>query len=270
MIEQIVYAEQLGFDTVWLPEHHFSPGDGYNPAPLTFAAAIAARTKKIKIGTWLLLLPLHHALEVAEQAAIIDIISDGRLILGLGLGYRKEEYEAFGVSRKHRASRMEEGLEVIRKALGTEQFSFSGRHYDLKDASVYPKPVQQPGPPIWVAGNSKAAMKRAARYADAWHPVRPTLEFLVEAKADLNRYLEEESRNPESHALALKLPLVVENEASGTKLPTRGRPADIAAAIEGYRELGASHFVFDLVPEELTTTLDTMEQFAQEIRPRLS
>ncbi|MCL0101957.1 LLM class flavin-dependent oxidoreductase, partial [Dehalococcoidia bacterium] len=92
MIEQIVYAEQLGFDTVWLPEHHFSPDDGYNPASLTFAAAIAARTKKIKIGTWLLLLPLHHALEVAEQAAIIDIISDGRLILGLGLGYRREEY----------------------------------------------------------------------------------------------------------------------------------------------------------------------------------
>ena len=113
-------------------------------------------------------------------------------------------------------------------------------------------------------------MKRAARYADAWHPVRPTLEFLAEARVDLNRYLEEESRKPESLALAVKLPLVVENDSSDNNLPTRGRPAEIATAIERYREMGADHFVFDLVPEALTTTLDTMEQFAQEIRPRLS
>ena len=163
MFQQIEYAEELGFDTVWLPEHHFSPDDGYDPNPLTVAAAIAARTERIKIGTWLLLLPLHNALEVAEQAALVDIISGGRLQLGLGLGYRKEEFDAFGIARRARAGRMEEGLEVIRRALGNEQFSFKGRHYNIENGSVYPKPIQQPLP-LWVGARSEPAARRAARH----------------------------------------------------------------------------------------------------------
>ena len=161
--EQIQYAEELGFDTVWLPEHHFSPGDGYNPSSLPVAAAIAARTKKIKIGTWLLLLSLHNPLRVAEDAAIVDIISGGRFILGVGLGYRREEYEAYGIDRRERAGRMEEGLEIVRRALGNEQFSFSGRYFTMKNASVYPKPVQQPLP-LWVEARSTSAAERAARH----------------------------------------------------------------------------------------------------------
>ena len=162
-LEQIVAAEALGFDTVWLPEHHFSPEDGYNPSPLTMAAAIAARTERIKIGTWLVLLPLHHALRVAEDAAVIDNLSNGRFMLGMGLGYRKEEYEAYGVDRRDRASLMEEGLSVLRGALGDEPFSFSGRHYEVESADLHPKPVQRPLP-IWVGARSTPAAKRAARH----------------------------------------------------------------------------------------------------------
>ena len=163
MLRQIAFAEELGFGTVWLPEHHFSPGDGYNPAPLTVAAAIAARTERIKIGTWLLLLPLHHPLAVAESAALVDILSNGRFNLGLGLGYRREEYEAYGISRSHRAGRMEEGIEIIRRALGEEQFSFEGRHFQVRNGSVYPKPVQRPLP-LWVGARSTPAAQRAARH----------------------------------------------------------------------------------------------------------
>ncbi len=163
MIEQIVAAEALGFDTVWLPEHHFSPEDGYNPNPLTLAAAIASRTSKIKIGTWLVLLPLHNALRIAEDAAVIDNLSNGRFLLGMGLGYRKEEYEAYGIDRRHRAARMEEGLTVLRGALGDAPFSFEGRHYSVKDAEIFPKPVQRPLP-IWVGARSTPAAARAARH----------------------------------------------------------------------------------------------------------
>jgi len=162
-LQQIEAAEALGFDTVWLPEHHFSPQDGYNPSPLTMAAAIAARTETIKIGTWLVLLPLHHALRVAEDAAVIDNLSNGRFMLGMGLGYRKEEYEAYGVDRRHRASLMEEGLSVLQGALGDVPFSFSGRHYDVKAADLHPKPVQQPLP-VWVGARSTPAAERAARH----------------------------------------------------------------------------------------------------------
>jgi len=163
MIEQIITAEALGFDTVWLPEHHFSPEDGYNPNPLTMPAAIAARTKKIKIGTWVVLLPLHHALRIAEDAAVIDNLSNGRFHLGMGLGYRKEEYEAYGIDRRDRAGRMEEGLSVIRGVLGDEPFSFEGRHYHVQNAEVFPKPVQRPFP-LWVGARSTPAARRAARH----------------------------------------------------------------------------------------------------------
>jgi alkanesulfonate monooxygenase SsuD/methylene tetrahydromethanopterin reductase-like flavin-dependent oxidoreductase (luciferase family) len=91
MLEQIEYAEELGFDTVWLPEHHFSPRDGYNPSPLIAAAAIAARTTRIKIGTWVLLLPLNHALRIAEDTVVLDAISTGRFMVGGGRGFRREE-----------------------------------------------------------------------------------------------------------------------------------------------------------------------------------
>ena len=98
---------------------------------------------------------MNNALKVAEDAAIVDVISNGRLRLGMGLGYRKEEFDAFGIDRRHRAGRMEEGLTIIRGALGDEPFSFSGRHYQLEGASVYPKPVQRPLP-FWVGARSHA------------------------------------------------------------------------------------------------------------------
>lgn len=163
MFEQIAYAEELGFDTVWLPEHHFSPRDGYNPVPVAMAAAVAARTKRIKIGTWVALLPLYHPVRLAEEAALVDLISDGRFMLGVGLGYRKEEYEAFGISRGERGARMEEGLSILRGALSPESFSFDGRFYQVREASVSPQPVQQPLP-LWVAARSRLAAERAARH----------------------------------------------------------------------------------------------------------
>ena len=140
----------------------------------------------------------------------------------------------------------------------------------MENAHFGPKPVQRPGPPIWVAGNSEPALRRAARYADAWHPVRPSFTLLGEATKKLARYLEAESRPRESVEVAVKVPLVVEDASSDPEFPTRGQPADIASAIERYRELGAQHFVFDLVPETLDCTLDTMDRFAQDIRPKLS
>lgn len=163
LLEQIEYAEALGYDSVWLTEHHFV-ADGYTPSVLPLAAAIAARTSRIRIGTWVLLLPLHHALRVAEDAATVDIISTGRFMLGLGLGYRIEEFEAFGIPRQHRRRLMDEGVEIIKRAWTEDSFSFSGRHYQLKNVSLYPKPIQQPHPPIWLGARSSAAAERAARF----------------------------------------------------------------------------------------------------------
>ena len=130
-IELAVAAEELGYDTVWLTEHHFVD-DGYSPSLLPIAAAIAARTKKIRIGTFVLLLPLHNAVRVAEDAATVDLISNGRLDLGLGQGYRVPEFVGFNIPRNERGPRLEEGTEVIRR-VWTERERHDRRAFQQAD-----------------------------------------------------------------------------------------------------------------------------------------
>jgi alkanesulfonate monooxygenase SsuD/methylene tetrahydromethanopterin reductase-like flavin-dependent oxidoreductase (luciferase family) len=164
-LEHIEHMEALGFDTVWLTEHHFIDDD-YLPSVLTMAAAVAARTASVTIGTAVLLLPLHDPIRVAEDAAVVDVISDGRLRLGLGLGYKLEEFEAFGVDRRARPSLLEEGIEIIRGAWADGPFSHHGRHRSFDDLDVTPKPVQRPGPQIWLAGRAPVPVARAATIGD--------------------------------------------------------------------------------------------------------
>lgn len=162
LLDEIVYAEELGYDHIWITEHHFID-DGYTPSVLPIAAAIARLTSRIRIGTWVLLLPLHNAIRVAEDAATVDILSHGRFDLGVGLGYRIEEFDGFGVSRRHRASIMDESLEIITRTMAGESVTLDGRHYQVKDVQVTPPPIQQPFP-LWVGARSEAAAQRAARF----------------------------------------------------------------------------------------------------------
>ncbi len=161
-LRQTQLAETLGYDTVWLTEHHFTE-DGYSPSLLPIAGAIAGMTRRIRIGTFLLLLPLHNAVRVAEDAATVDVISNGRLDLGLGQGYSLAEFEGYGISRSERASRLEEGIAVIRGMWTQEPFSFEGKHYNLKDIRMSPKATQTPHPPLWIGAGAKKAVERAAR-----------------------------------------------------------------------------------------------------------
>jgi probable F420-dependent oxidoreductase len=165
-IRQCVDAEAAGFDSVWLGEHHNNPV--LSPAPLLRLAAIAARTRRIRLGTGVLLLPLYHPLAVAEEASTVDVISGGRLILGLGAGYAPEEFDAFGVPLKERGSRMDEAVALLQRLWSEDRVTHDGRHYHLTNATVAPRPVQRPRPPIWFAGWVEPAIRRAARFGDAW------------------------------------------------------------------------------------------------------
>jgi probable F420-dependent oxidoreductase len=151
---------------VWLGEHHNSIL--LYPAPLVGLAAIAARTRRVRLGTGVLLLPLYHPLAVAEEAAMVDVISRGRLILGVGAGYAPEEFAAFGVSTKERGSRLDEAVPLIHRLWTEDAVSHEGRHYRIGSATLRPRPVQRPRPPIWFAGWVEAALRRAGRLGDAW------------------------------------------------------------------------------------------------------
>jgi len=163
-IEQAVFADELGFDHAWFTEHHFLE-DGYLPAFQPLAGAIAARTKHLRISNDIALLPLYHPIRLAEELAVLDHISHGRIELGIGMGYVPEEFAAFGVPLKNRVSMTEEAIQILRLAWGDGPFSFHGKRYDLDDVDVHPKPVQPGGPPLWIAAMSTAGAMRAARFA---------------------------------------------------------------------------------------------------------
>ncbi|MGH7392211.1 MAG: LLM class flavin-dependent oxidoreductase [Candidatus Rokuibacteriota bacterium] len=165
-IRECERAEAAGFDSVWLGEHHASTV--LYPTPLVGLAAIAARTRRLRLGTAVLLLPLHHPLAVAEEAAMVDVISGGRLVLGVGAGYAPEEFAAFGVSLAERGSRLDEAVPLIQRLWSGDRVTHQGRHYRVTNAAVTPRPVQRPGPPIWFGGWVEAAIRRAARLGEAW------------------------------------------------------------------------------------------------------
>jgi probable F420-dependent oxidoreductase len=161
------FAEQCGFDFCLAGEHHQDP-DGFIPAPLLLLAAIAAKTKRLRVGTGVLLLPLHHPFQVAEDGATMDTISNGRFILGVGAGYQPRDFAPFSVSLKDRGSLFEEGLQIIRSCWSGEEFSVHGKHFTLPKVRQCPRPVQTPHPPIWVGGWTEKGVERAARWGDAW------------------------------------------------------------------------------------------------------
>lgn len=173
-LDQAAWADENGFSRIGLSEHHFVD-DGYLPSMFPVAAAVAARTRRMRIVLSLVLLPLKHPVQVAEDAAVVDIISGGRLELMLGGGYVAREFEGYGISIKSRGGRMEEGTEIISRCLQEEGFDFDGKYWTLRNVNVMPKPIQRPRPPIIMGGSSPAAARRAARLADGFSPTTPKL-----------------------------------------------------------------------------------------------
>jgi len=164
MLEQCEAGEALGFDAVTTTEHHFSP-DGYVPCPLTVEAAIAARTERVLICSYVLLLPLYHPLRLAEEAALVDVISGGRLVLGMGLGFRWEEYAAFGVDRKRSGPRMDECIEVLVRAFTEDRFTFKGEFFDIVNSGMTPKSYRKPRPLMWLGRpDNEASIRRIAQW----------------------------------------------------------------------------------------------------------
>ena len=161
-LDQVVWADEQGFDIVGLGEHHASP-DGYNPSPLVLAAAMGGRTRRIRFRTSVLLAPLYDPIKLAEDAAVTQLATGGRLLLGIGGGYRPAEFEMFGKRLEDRWRLIGETIELLRLAWRGEPFEWQGRR-----CHVTPRP--EPPPPILLGGGSPAAARRAARIADGWFP----------------------------------------------------------------------------------------------------
>jgi len=150
LLEQVSAAEELGFESFWIAEHHFHEYGGI-PRPPVWLAAAAQRTKRIRLGAAVVVLPFDNPLRVAEDYAMVDVLSGGRLNLGVGSGYLKHEFEGFGVSPEEKRDRFDEALEIVLRAWSGEPFSYAGKYHQVKDVQLNVLPVQKPRPPIWVA-----------------------------------------------------------------------------------------------------------------------
>ena len=163
IMEQVVWLDSLGLDLVWFTEHHFVD-DGYLPSWIPVASAMAARTQHVRFSCDVCLLPFNHPIRLAEDLAVLDNLSGGRVEIGAGMGYAPHEFRGFGFPVSRRLSLTDEGLEVLTRAFTGETFSFHGKRYHFDDVKITPGYVQPGGPPLWVAAMAETGAQRAARF----------------------------------------------------------------------------------------------------------
>ncbi|MCI0455311.1 MAG: TIGR03619 family F420-dependent LLM class oxidoreductase [Candidatus Dadabacteria bacterium] len=273
-------AEDLGFDSIWvsdhivIPESHQGFGNVFYE-PLVTLSYIASLTTRIHLGTSVIILPYRNPLVLAKMLSTLDVISDGRLILGVGAGWLKEEFQALGASYEKRGSITDEYIKVLKELWTKEKPRLAGRYIKFSDINFLPKPVQKPHPLILVGGNSRIAIRRAVNLGNGWHAVGLTPDEIKEKVKYLNELLEERKNTKSDFIISLRKNLQIKG-ISGKKLKNtderetlRGVPEKIVEGIEYYRDAGVSHLIFHVLSGSMEGVLETMKVFSREIRPAL-
>lgn len=283
-------AEALGFASVWAADrivtpweirtaypysldHRFIvPADAPFLEPLTCLAYLAAGTEKIALGMSVLVLPYRHPLHWAKTATTIDHLSRGRLILGVGVGWMAEEFEALGAPFKDRGAVADEQLEVVRRLWADEAPSFDGQYYRFPAVGFEPKPLQQPRIPIWVGGEGPRAQRRAARWGDAWFPyfVRITPRELAARFEEVRRAAAQVGRDPQQIRLACCLPIELTREpAAQEEDRLLGSPEQVTVALRAFQKIGVEHVALQFMVPRWPERQDQIERFAREVLPAL-
>jgi probable F420-dependent oxidoreductase len=270
-------AEELGFDGVFVPDHilakpattqHYGPSW---PDPFSLLAFFAGRTRRIQVGTSVIVLPYRNPLVTAKAAATVDQVSGGRLIFGIGVGWDAEEFHDLGLPFRQRGAVTDEYLRIIKTAWASDVPSFSGQYFTFGGATFAPRPVQQPHPPVWVGGSpaaiSSAALRRAAELGDAWHPLGLSFADL-ERGIGMLRALAAQAGRRDAVQVAPRHLLQLTARAQGSaRAAFEGSPAEIAADIRRAQALGCTYLTFDLPRTEVLDMVQTMERFVREVQP---
>ena len=277
----VMIADHIVFPSVVTSKYPYTvsgvfPGQGDALEQLALMAFIAGKTERLRLVTSVMILPYRNPVATAKTLATIDVLSRGRVTVGVGVGWLREEFEALGAADFDRRGAVSDEYLRIFKALWTESpVSFAGEFYRFEDVRCLPEPVQKPHPPIWIGGHSKAALRRVARLGDGWHPVgaNPAVPL---TPADLRRDLDElyrlteaEGRDPSALTISYKAPLydVSRPVAAGAdRRPFSGSADQIAEDIATYERLGVSELIFDFRSETTAESLERMERFAPVMR----
>lgn len=237
-VEQAALADRLGLDFVWFTEHHFIR-DGYLPAFQPLAGAIAAVTSRIRISNDIALLPLYHPVRLAEELAVLDQLSRGRMEFGIGMGYVPEEFASFGHSVRNRVSLTEEAIEILRQAWSDGPIDFVGKRYKVQGVEVFPKPYQPGGPPLWIAAMKEGGARRAGRFGTHLLPQGTPEEVLHPWREELIS----RGENPDDYRVGIARSVLVTDD------PERDWP--IVRDAERYR-MGVYEHFFAVTPDEYT------------------
>ena len=277
----VMIADHIVFPSVVTSKYPYTvsgvfPGEGDALEQLALMAFIAGKTERLRLVTSVMILPYRNPVATAKTLATIDVLSRGRVTVGVGVGWLREEFEALGAADFDRRGAVSDEYLRIFKALWTESpVSFAGEFYRFEDVRCLPEPVQKPHPPIWIGGHSKAALRRVARLGDGWHPVgaNPAVPL---TPADLRRDLDElyrlteaEGRDPSALTISYKAPLYDASRpvaAGADRRPFSGSSDQIAEDIATYERLGVSELIFDFRSETLAESLERMERFAPVMR----
>lgn len=269
ILDTALAAEKLGYDSVWATDHLALPkGDadrfGHIFEAVTTLCYLAASTRTIKLGTSTLVLPQRNPLEVAKQIATLDALSGGRVIFTAGIGWSAGEFANLGYNFRNRGKRMDEALKVLLTAWrGSKTISFEGQFYNFQQVVFSPSPVQPGGPPLWVAGDSPAALRRAVYYADGWHPNSRTPATLAQ---DLKRFRPLIANRPFTVGMRLSL------RFSPTPIPDQpfsGPPDHLIEMLKAYREAGLDYAILSIPAETQAARERAMTTFCKEVAPAL-
>jgi len=270
VVDTALAAEKLAFDSVWTTDHLALPESesaAYSPIleALTTLAYLAGSTGRIKLGVSALVLPQRSPLEVAKEVATLDVLSGGRAMLAVGIGWSQGEYANLGQAFKNRGARMDEAIQVLRTAWrGSRIVDYQGRHYTVENAVFAPGPVQAGGPLLWVAGNSAKALRRAVMLSDGWHPTSMPPAELERMLRVVRPLLQNRPFN-----IAPRLEIAFE-PAEGTSPALSGSAEQMVEQIQTYRQAGVNYIVLSFQAESQPAREKAMRRFAAEVMPRLA
>ena len=276
-----VRAEALGYDSVWVSDHVVVPhanvvnfGETIFD-PLITLGVVAGATRRVQLGTTVLIIPYRNAVVTAKMISSLDALSGGRVLFGIGAGWVAAESAMLGLPFKERGAMTDEYLRAMQELWTSRRPAFNGAYTQFNDLVFEPKPIQKPHPPIWVGGHSKAALRRTAEFGAAWHPINRPVEELRASQAEIARLCQARGR---ANVPALTLRNDVRIVRPGETAPKSahagrvlaGSPADLVEQIGELAAVGVEHLVCEFLAADGRELEEQMATFAERVRPRLS
>lgn len=287
-VERLARAtESFGLDSVWVSDRSVYPVDlgqrypaqfgsgALNPAAqnvleaVTTLSFLAGLVPRLRLGMSVLVLPFRHPVLNAKMLTTLDVLSGGRLTIGVGAGWMPEEFEAMGAVFRRRGAITDEHIRTF-KALCAGESGYTARDWSFSGVSFFPPPVQKPHPPIWIGGNTDAALGRAAALGDGWHCIRLTPDEVAYGRKKLADLLARNRRAADSVELSVRHTLRLgepEVDMDGVRVVFTGSPEQVASDLRRYRAAGAGHIVFSVAAPSTAATVEGIEQLAKEVLP---